>query len=53
MELVRSLDFIQVNDSSDSKETILNNIKNGLEEVKLIKQDKLKINPAKDFLNEL
>ena len=53
MELVRSLDFIQVNDGSDSKETILNNIKNGLEEVKLAKQDKLKINPAKDFLNEL
>ncbi len=53
MELVRSLDFVQVDDDGDSKEAILSNIKKGLEEVKLAKQGKLKTTPAKDFLNEL
>lgn len=53
MELVRSLDFVQINDDGDSKEAILSNIKKGLEEVKLAKQGKLKTTPAKDFLDEL
>ena len=53
MELVRSLDFVQVDDDGDSKEAILSNIKKGLEEVKLARQGKLKTTPAKDFLNEL
>lgn len=35
------------------KEEILNNIKQGLEEVKLFKLGKLKTTSAKDFLNEL
>jgi len=53
MELVKSLDFVQVHDEGDSKEAILSNIKKGLEEVKLAKQGKLKTTPAKDFLDEL
>ena len=53
MELVRSLDFVQIDDDEDSKEAILSNIKKGLEEVKLARQGKLKTTPAKDFLNEL
>lgn len=53
MELVKSLDFVQVDDEGDSKEAILSNIKKGLEEVKLARQGKLKTTPAKDFLNEL
>lgn len=53
MELVRSLDFVQVDDDGDSKKAILSNIKKGLEEVKLARQGKLKTTPAKDFLNEL
>ena len=53
MELVKNLDFVQVDDEGDSKEAILSNIKKGLEEVKLAKQGKLKTTPAKDFLNEL
>ena len=36
-----------------NKEEILNNIKKGLEEVKLFKKGKLKTTSAKDFLNEL
>ena len=38
MELVRSLDFVRIDD--DSKEAILSNIKKGLEEVKLERQVK-------------
>ncbi len=36
-----------------SKEEILNNIKKGLEEVRLFKKGKLKTTSAKDFLNGL
>jgi len=53
MELINSLDFVQVEDDGDSKEAIISNIKRGLEEVKLAKKGKLKTTPAKDFLNEL
>lgn len=53
IELVKSLDFLQLNNEGDSKEAILKNIKQGLEEVKLAKQGKLKTSSAKDFLNEL
>ena len=53
MELIKSLDFVQVDNDGDSKTSILSNIKKGLEEVKLAKQGKLKTTPAKDFLNEL
>ena len=35
------------------EESILDNIKNGLEEMQLIKKGKLKTTSAKDFLNEL
>jgi len=53
MELINSLDFVQVEDEGDSKEAIISNIKRGLEEVKLAKKGKLKTTPAKDFLTEL
>jgi len=53
MELVKSLDFVQIDEDGDSKTAIIDNIKKGLKEVKLDKQGKLKTTPAKDFLNEL
>jgi len=53
MELIKNLDFLKVDGDGDSKQSILNNIKIGLEEVKLAKQGKLKTTPAEDFLNEL
>ncbi|MDH5609363.1 MAG: hypothetical protein OEY56_07775 [Cyclobacteriaceae bacterium] len=53
MELINSLDFVQVEDDGDTKEAIISNIKRGVEEVKLAKKGKLKTTPAKDFLNEL
>jgi hypothetical protein len=53
MELVKNLDFVQIDNIGDSKNAIMTNIKKGLEEVKLAKQGKLKTTSAKDFLNEL
>lgn len=52
MELVKNLDFVVV-DEAESKEAVVENIKKGLEEVKLAKQGKLKTTPAKEFLDEL
>ncbi len=52
MELVKSLDFVQV-DKEDSKEAILDNLKQGFKEMKLYKQGKMKGTPLNDFLHEL
>lgn len=40
-------------ENDGSKDEILLNIKNGLDEVKLFKKKKLKTTSAKDFFNEL
>ncbi len=55
MELIKSLGFVKVEKvgEGDSKEEIVENLKRGFEEMKLIKEGKLKTTPAKDFLNEL
>jgi hypothetical protein len=56
MKLVRSLDFVEVEwdeDSGDSREDIIANLTEAFEQIKLIKEGKLKTTPAKDFLNEL
>jgi hypothetical protein len=55
MDIVRNFDFVKVADidNGDSKEDIIDNIKTGLNEIKLIEKGKLKARPAKDFLNEL
>jgi len=53
MELIDSLDFVEVDNDGDSKEAIINNIKKGLEEVKLVKEGKLKTTSAKEFLRRI
>jgi uncharacterized protein YlbG (UPF0298 family) len=54
VELVKNLNYVKkVKMDNDSGESILDNIKAGLEEVRLFKNGKLKTTPAKDFLNEL
>jgi len=53
MELIDGLDFVELAEQDDSKKTVINNLKKGLEEVKLFKKGKLKTTPAKAFLNEL
>ena len=43
----------ELNYSEPSKKEIKENIRQGLRELKLIEQGKLKTRPAKEFLNEL
>ena len=54
VELVKNLHYVKrIKTDEESEESILDNIKAGLEEVRLFKQGKLKTVAAKDFLNEL
>jgi len=53
IELIQHLDFVQVDESSVSKEAIIANLKEGFNEMNLYKQGKLKGTPLKEFLNEL
>ena len=43
----------EMNYSESTKEEILASIKQGLNEIQLIEQGKMKATPLKDFLNEL
>ena len=52
MELIKNFDFVKVKEVS-AKEKIKENIKQGLKEVALIEQSKMKATPLKDFLDEL
>ena len=55
VQLAKNLHYVKkvkTDDEPDKKE-ILNNLRTGLEEVKLFKKGKLKTTSAKDFLNEL
>ena len=56
LELIRSIGFVKIkkaDDEGDSKEAVIENLKNGFEEMKLFKNGKKKGTPLKDFLNEL
>ncbi|MEM6263924.1 MAG: hypothetical protein AAGI38_15525 [Bacteroidota bacterium] len=53
LELIQNLDFVEIEEDGDSREAIMVNLKQGLEEVKLADQGKLLTTPAKDFLDEL
>jgi len=52
LELTKNLHYVKKIEI-DEEPSILDNIKAGLEEVRLFKKGKLKTTPAKDFLNEL
>lgn len=53
LELIKSLDFVQIEDEGDSKEKIIANLKEGFREMKAFKEGKTKGTPIEDFLNEL
>jgi len=54
LELAKNLNYVRkIETDEDSEESILDNIKAGLEEVRLFNKGKLKTTPANDFLNEL
>jgi hypothetical protein len=51
--LVKNLHYVKkIKTDNDPTEDVLENIKAGLEEVRLFKEGKLKTTSAKDFLNE-
>lgn len=45
MELVKNFDFVQVDPDGDSKEEIMDNLKQGFKEMKLYKEGKKKGTP--------
>jgi len=54
MELLENLDFVKVQeDTADSKEEIVESLKQSFRELKLYKEGKLKGIPAKQLLDEL
>ena len=55
VELAKNLHYVKKieTDEKPVEDTLLDNIKAGLNEVKLFKKGKLKTTPAKDFLSEL
>ncbi len=53
MELVKSLDFVQVQeDIGDSKQEIISNLTQAFKDLKQYKQGKLKTISAEELLNE-
>ena len=54
IQLAESLNYVKKIETNEVKEaSILDNVRAGLEEVRLFKDGKLKTSAAKDFLNEL
>lgn len=55
MKVIENFHFVKVErkEEGNTKEEILEGIKEGLEQVKLYKQGKIKLKSAKDLLDEL
>jgi hypothetical protein len=55
VQLAKNLHYVKKVETDEdwNREKILDNIKAGLEEVKLFKKGELKTTPAEEFLNEL
>lgn len=57
LNFVKSLDFIHIQSKEDyeepTKQEILDSIKQGMKEVQLHREGKIKLQSARDFLNEL
>jgi hypothetical protein len=55
LELAKNLQYVKKIETDDepTKEDLINNLKKGFQEMKLIKKGKLKTTSLNDFLNEL
>lgn len=53
MELLNSLSFVKATTISDEKAELISNIREAVEELKLVRQGKLKGIPAHELLDEL
>lgn len=53
MDVLNGLSYVKVKTISDEKALLVEEIKEAVENLKLVKQGKLKGKPARDLLNEL
>lgn len=53
MELLSNLSFVKAKPLSDENAVLVDEIKEAVEDLKLIRQGKLKARPAKDLIREL
>jgi len=53
LEVLKNFSFVKTKNITDEKAQLMDDIKESIEELKLIRQGKLKGIPAKDLLNEL
>ncbi len=53
MELLSSLSFVDAKPLSDENAVLVDEIKEAAEDLKLVRQGKLKARPARDLINEL
>ena len=53
MEVLKSLPYVKTKTLSDEKALLMEEIKEAVENLKLVRQGKLKARPAKDLLNDL
>jgi len=53
LEVLKSLPYVKTKMISDGKATLIEDIKEAVEELKLVRQGKLKGIPAKQLLDEL
>jgi len=53
MEVLRGLSYVKAKTISDEKALLIEEIKEAVDNLKLVKQGKLKARPAKDLLNEI
>jgi len=53
MEVLKGLPYVKAKTISDEKALLIEEIKEAVENLKLVRKGKLKARPAKDLLNEL
>jgi len=53
MEMLKNFSFVKATALTDSKAEFLQEFKEAVDEVKLAKEGKIKLQSARDFLNEL
>jgi len=53
MELLNSLSFVKARPLSEEDVILVDELKEAVEDLKLIRQDKLKARPARDLIDEL
>ncbi|MBC7567887.1 MAG: hypothetical protein H7223_13090 [Pedobacter sp.] len=53
MELLNNLSFVKTKPLSNENAILIDEIKEAVEELKLVRQGKIKARPARDLINEL